>query len=165
MWFHIKRLLNAIKYLFVLACGLVLLGVTPFIANENWQRYQAQDWPKMMAVISQADVMYFEQGGGRLELRYIYTVDGQLHVRHVEERVSKKSGVSGVKARWDYYAIGKPIPIAYHPTQPNISWAQNEIIASFWIVLALPLILGIGTLLVLWVAVSGLKEQYATKKN
>lgn len=165
MWFNTKRLLNAIKYLFVLACGLVLLAATPFISYENWQRYQAQHWPKMMAIISQANVVYFEQGGGRLDLRYIYTVDGQLHVRHVEERVSKKSGISVVKARWDYYGIGKPIPIAYHPTQPDISWAHNEIIGSAWILFALPLILGGGGLLVVWAALSGLKEQYASKKN
>ena len=165
MWLHTKRLLNAIKYLFVLVCGLLLLAVTPFISHENWLRYQAQDWPTMLAKISQANVVYFENGGGRLDMRYLYTVDGQLHVRHVEERVSKKSGFAGVKPRWDYYAIGKPIPIAYHPTKPAISWAQSEIIASIWVVLALPLFLGLGAALVIGVGVSGLKEQYANKKN
>jgi len=165
MWKLTKRFINTAKYLFVLACGLTLLGVTPFITHENWQRYQAQKWPKMMAIISQANVVYFESGGGRLDLRYLYTVNDKLQVRHVEERVSKKSGISGVKQRWDYYAIGKSIPIAYHPTQPSVSWMGNEIIASIWIVLALPLILLLGGGLVLWVGVSGIKEQYANTKN
>lgn len=165
MWHLTKRMFNSLKYLFVLACGVVLLAVTPFIAYENWQRYQAQDWPTMLATISQANVVYFENGGGRLDMRYLYTVDGQLQVRHVEERVSKKSGIAGVKARWDYYAIGKPISIAYHPTKPDISWANNEIIASIWVVLALPVMLLVGAALVLAVAVSGLREQYANKQN
>jgi Protein of unknown function (DUF3592) len=165
IWSLLKRFFNTAKYLFVLACGLVLLAVTPFLSYENWQRYQAQSWPKMMAIISQANVVYFESGGGRLDLRYIYYVSGDLHVRHVEERVSKKSGIRGVKQRWDYYAIGKPVPIAYHPTQPSVSWMGNEIIASIWIVLALPLVLLVGAVLVLWVAVSGLREQYANTKN
>ena len=158
------RVFGTVKYLFVLLCGLVGLGVTPMAIHESWQRYQAQHWPTTQAIVSQVRTFYFDSGGGRLDLSYTYVVNGQQHVRHVEERASKKSGVRLVKERWDYYAIGKPIPIAYQPDRPDVSWTRNEIFASVWMAMALPAILLIGSAMVVGVAIAGLREPWQNKK-
>jgi hypothetical protein len=155
---------SMVKYVFVLLCGVVGLSVTPMATHESWQRYQAQHWPTTQATVSKVTAVYFDNGGGRLDLSYIYVVNGRQHVRHVEERASKKSGVRLVKERWDYFAIGKPIPIAYQPDQPEVSWMRNEIIASLWVAVALPAILLLGSAMVVGVAIAGLREPWQNKK-
>lgn len=158
------RVFSTVKYLFVLLCGLVGLSVTPVATHESWQRYQAQHWPTTQAIVSKVTAVYFEDGGGRLNLSYAYMVNRRLHVRHVEENASKKYGVRSVKERWDYFAIGKPIPIAYQPDQPEVSWMRNEIIASFWVAIAFPTILLLGSAMVIAVAIAGLREPWKDKK-
>jgi hypothetical protein len=155
---------STVKYVFVLLCGVVGLSVTPMATHESWQRYQAQHWPTARAIVSQAKVVYFDDGGGRLNLSYAYIVNGRLHVRHVEENASKKYGVRAVKERWDYFAVGKPVPIAYQPDQPEVSWMRYEIIASLWVAVALPAILLLGSAMVVGVAIAGLREPWQNKK-
>ncbi|MEQ1529609.1 MAG: DUF3592 domain-containing protein [Methylococcales bacterium] len=152
-------LLKKLKYLFILLCGLVLLAVSPFASKEVWQQYQSQDWPKTLAYVTDVDRVYYPKSGGYLHLIYAYSLDGELHVRELEEKVHKQYQLTEVKPRWDSYVLGKQIEVCYAPAQHDVSFLEHEQVHSLSAVLAIFIFLFVGGGLLLAVAVSGLKEK------
>ena len=118
------------KNVVMLLFGFAVIGYSPYLAIENWDKYQSQHWPSVTGRISNLYINYYFtiRGGheGDLSFNYEYIVSSRHYISLNSEMRSRRGDLTQEKPRWESYKNGSEVQVLYDPKHPEHSILAHE---------------------------------------